>query len=167
MDKLRWGQADLVPDDARAAWGCRAIATSSGAHDMVWDRTDCVGSDEARAELLAMLNDGRPMSWEDLSMMSRRYDDDEVGMAYTDYEVSVRTRSAGGYCYVTIWLHDDDPTRMVDCPVCGGEGALDIDDRCLTCAGKGTVPLERAKEVVAEFTELRNRRIESGVLADG
>jgi len=58
MDKLRYGLPDVVPDSAPAAWGGRLIHDEviAGGRGIVFDRTDCVGSPEARARLIAYLN---------------------------------------------------------------------------------------------------------------
>jgi hypothetical protein len=50
-DILKFGLREAVPPDAPAAWGARLIYPD----DVVWDRTDAIGSDEARRELLEYL----------------------------------------------------------------------------------------------------------------
>jgi hypothetical protein len=56
MDTLGFGLRNAVPNTADAAWGARLIISMDGYVDFVHDRTDVVGSTEAKANLLALLN---------------------------------------------------------------------------------------------------------------
>lgn len=109
IDKLGWGARDLVPEEAKAAWGARLIITQSGDVDIVHDRQDVVGvSDDAKTNLLSQLN---ASSWrENLSNMLKSYqvstrEEAEVVVYENDW-IAVKGNSNGsaGYFYIAAWL---------------------------------------------------------------
>ena len=54
-DRLRFGLGP--PAGVETTWGARWIIDQEGRVDEVWDRTDAIGPDDRRHELLAYLND--------------------------------------------------------------------------------------------------------------
>ncbi len=112
--KLMYGLNDAVPATAKAAWGCRAIVTTSGV-DFVRDRADCVGSDPAdRAKLLATLNErcGRKWIAEADALLAAgwlRSDHAETLTLWEDDVAKVvgNTNASRGYLYVAAWMKEE------------------------------------------------------------
>jgi hypothetical protein len=108
QEKLGWGAANLVPDNAQAAWGARLIITQTGDVDIVHDRQHAVGDDAPVDTLLHHLN---KVGWRDnLSAMLKSgavstRERAEVTV-YQDDLIMVRGNSNGshGYFYAAAWL---------------------------------------------------------------
>jgi len=106
--KLTWGVRGVVPEDAQAAWGARAIYSPGAARplDLVWDRQS-VGSGSLKSmdHLLSLLNGGILNTVQEVT---RGGDpgSQEVAVLYDDDEVRVVGSPQGshGYYYVTAWL---------------------------------------------------------------
>jgi len=106
-----WGQPQVVPSTALAAWGARLIVTQNGDVDFLPDRQ---GSDEGEhsSDLLAVLNERFPVpTMRDLlGVLLRCYDmqtrQAEDFIIYMDDRLTVHANTSGsyGYCYVTAWL---------------------------------------------------------------
>lgn len=113
MSKLRFGYNAGLPEGVRAAWGCRAIWNGSGLPDIVWDRTDAFGDDEARRPLLDYLREiVGDAPWEAARTMSGLWPDrDYDAVLFEDDEVIVRanTQASGGYLYVCAYRKIDVP----------------------------------------------------------
>jgi len=114
LEKLRYGLSGVVPDDARAAWGCRLIVTQDGHVDYVWDRSDIIYATEAdRMELLNRLEIVMPPArlWEAIGallkseVMSTRVNR-EFDIQTLDERIQIRANTNGscGYCYIAAWL---------------------------------------------------------------
>jgi hypothetical protein len=107
IDTLKFGLRDAVPPEALAAWGARLIYPD----DVLADRSDCVGSDQARRELLDYLREhvgARP--WERAREMHNRgelhaRDTSDVTL-YEDERciVLANPRGGSGYLYVAAWM---------------------------------------------------------------
>ena len=104
---LRFGLRDAVPPDALAAWGARLIYPD----DVLWDRTDAVGSDEPRRELLDYLRTAvRDVPFKEARALHARgvlrASGDEDVTLYEDARVKVvaNPRGGSGYLYVAAWL---------------------------------------------------------------
>lgn len=54
---LMFGYRAGLPEGTKAAWGCRAIVTQDGRCDVPWDRSDAIGPDAERQELLSYLRE--------------------------------------------------------------------------------------------------------------
>jgi len=106
--ELTWGVRGVVPEDAQAAWGARAIYSPGAARplDLVWDRQS-VGSGSLKSmdHLLSLLNGGILNTVQEVT---RGGDpgSQEVAILYEDDEVRVVGSPQGshGYYYVTAWL---------------------------------------------------------------
>ena len=108
-----WGASWLVPDEAPAAWGARLIVTQTGDVDMLPDRQNAVGDDDAVSVLLGLLNGGVNKAW--MATLSAMLKACEVhtrrGREVTLYEddlIAVRgnTNGSWGYFYVAAWLKE-------------------------------------------------------------
>lgn len=108
-EKLEWGQHELVPTDARTAWGARLLVTQDGQVDVVPDRMGCAGED--RDEFLLLLTEQFPVPrllgalFELLTSghMNTREARDFTLHDSADLEVHANTKASAGYCYVTAW----------------------------------------------------------------
>jgi hypothetical protein len=104
QEKLGWGAAHLLPDNATAAWGARLIITQTGDVDIVHDRQHAVGNDDDIDDLLNWLNN---VPWrQSLSDMLKSHqvstrEGAEVTV-YQDPYIVVRGNSNGshGYFYI-------------------------------------------------------------------
>lgn len=101
VTSLAWGCKQAIPDGVRAAWGCRAILRQRQV-DVVWDRTDIAGDDDARTELIRHLNGAVGTRWYRDGV--RPPAQDEVFTILDDGIVVFKGRAAGGYLYVTAYL---------------------------------------------------------------
>ncbi len=111
-DRLRFGLDP--PAGVETAWGARWIIDPAGWVDEVWDRTDAIGPDDRRRELLAYLNDqvGRApqeTAAELLRSGRLRWSDETTVTLYEDEVVTVdaNPRRSFGYLYVGAWLKAD------------------------------------------------------------
>ena len=121
--KITWGLRGVVPEDARVAWGARAIyqPSSSRPLDLVWNRQS-VYRQRGRAashpsgessvifhekHLFTLLNGG---ILDTVQEVTRGGDpgSQEVAVLYEDDEVRVVGSPQGshGYYYVTAWLKE-------------------------------------------------------------
>jgi hypothetical protein len=111
-DRLRFGLAP--PAGVDTAWGARWIIDQQGWVDEVWDRTDAIGPDDRRHELLAYLGDqvGRAPH-EAVAELLRsgrlRWSAETPVTLYEDDVVTVRgnPRRSFGYLYVGAWFKAD------------------------------------------------------------
>ena len=108
-----WGASWLVPDGAPAAWGARLIVTQTGDVDMLPDRQNAVGDDDAVSVLLGLLNGGINKAWiGELTRLLKAYEvrtrEEREVTLYEDDLVAVRgnTNGSGGYFYVAAWLKE-------------------------------------------------------------
>jgi hypothetical protein len=111
-DQLRFGLNP--PAGVETAWGARWIIDPEGRVDEVWDRTDAIGPEDRRRELLAYLNDhvGRAphqAAGELLRSGALRWSDETTVTLYDDEVVTVvgNPRRSFGYLYVGAWFKAD------------------------------------------------------------
>jgi hypothetical protein len=106
-EALKFGLRDAVPADAQAAWGARLIYPD----DVLADRSDCIGSDQARRELLDYLREhvgARP--WQrarELHNSGQLHPTDSNNLTlYEDERCIVvgNPHGGSGYLYVAAWL---------------------------------------------------------------
>lgn len=110
--KPPYGLAHVIPDDAVAAWGARAIVTQDGRVDIPWDRGGADGPESERHRLLAHLSavlPGRDLLAlvRDLlraGVMQTRAEEDFVLHMDDAIVIHANTNASVGYCYVTAWL---------------------------------------------------------------
>ena len=128
MEKLAWGLSSEVPEDALAAWGCRAIAkvssrtTKEGRKlhikmyatiDVPCDRKDFVGEGKDRAAFRRWLEENMEGAWakaeELLEAGVMRGDSAELFTLAEDNgaKVVANTNGSHGYLYVAAWLKGD------------------------------------------------------------
>lgn len=105
--KLAFGYSNGVPEGVDTAWGCRALVTQDGDVDVLWDRTDAVGSDGERIKLFAYLNNQVGFVWRDRAselLRSRAMSTREGGehVLFEDDHVVIKgnTNGSAGYLYV-------------------------------------------------------------------
>ncbi len=113
-DRLRFGINP--PAGVETAWGARWIIDPQGWVDQVWDRTDAIGPDERRRELLDYLNDsvGDAPHQKARRLLERgelSWSDDTRVTLYEDETVTVvgNPRRSFGYLYVGAWFRGDLP----------------------------------------------------------
>ena len=115
--QLTWGVRGVIPEDARAAWGARAIYSPGAVLplDLVWDRQSVCRTWGVRGAvrtaggicgyLLSLLNGG---ILDTVQEVTRGGDpgSQEVAVLYDDDEVRVVGSPQGshGYYYITAWL---------------------------------------------------------------
>jgi hypothetical protein len=111
-DQLRFGLNP--PVGVETAWGARWIIDPEGRVDEVCDRTDVIGPEDRRRELLAYLNDhvGRAphqAAGELLRSGALRWSDETTVTLYDDEVVTVvgNPRRSFGYLYVGAWFKAD------------------------------------------------------------
>jgi hypothetical protein len=106
-EALKFGLRDAVPADAQAAWGARLIYPD----DVLADRSDCIGSDQARRELLDYLREhvgARP--WQRARELHNRgqlrpTDSSNLTLYEDEHCIVVGNPHGGsGYLYVAAWL---------------------------------------------------------------
>ncbi len=125
-DRLRFGLAP--PAGVETAWGARWIINQEGRVDEVWDRTDAIGPDARRHELLAYLGDhvGRApheAAGELLRSGRLRWSAETPETLYEDDVVTVvgNPRRSFGYLYVGAWFKADveqaEPLNLATVPV--------------------------------------------------
>jgi len=102
--RVQWGLSDLVPADARAAWGARAIL-KRGVVDLVHDRMDAAFvDDDAKAVFVAWLN-GAGKKW--LNATAEGMHGDEYKLFSHDdgpFHMRANTNKSYGYLYVSAWM---------------------------------------------------------------
>jgi len=111
--KLSFGLNHVIPETAKAAWGCRAIVTQDGTVDLVYDRQDCQGDPAEKHRLVEWLNGGANKAWmakaadllRDYTMSTR---DAHTFTLYVDNKGVVQgdTHGSAGYLYVAAWLKE-------------------------------------------------------------
>jgi hypothetical protein len=115
--QLEWGLKGVIPEDAMAAWGARAILDPGESPMGLLPDRQCVDSadDDSRAELIELLNgpncgDGviRKVQDElrfmlDERMVEPSYDAGHVKL-FDSRRVTVLARVTPDYVYVTCWL---------------------------------------------------------------
>jgi hypothetical protein len=119
-EQLRFGLSP--PEGVETAWGASWIIDQEGWVDEVWDRTDAIGPDDRRRELLDYLNDhvGRAphkAAAELLRSGRLRWSDETTVTLYDDEVVTVvgNPRRSFGYLYVGAWFKADTrPTQPPD-----------------------------------------------------
>ena len=111
-DRLRFGLNP--PDGVQTAWGARWIIDPHGWVDEVWDRTDAIGPDDRRDELLGYLNDHvgdapQQTAQQLLELGELSWSDDTRVTLYEDEVVTVVANPRRSYGHVdctTRWFHD-------------------------------------------------------------
>ncbi len=113
-DQLRFGLNP--PDGVETAWGARWIIDPHGSVDEVWDRTDAVGPDDRRRELLDYLHArvGHAPHQHASRLLERgelSWSQDAPVTLYDDEAVTVvgNPRRSFGYLYVGAWFKADQP----------------------------------------------------------
>ena len=113
---LAFGYKQGLPEGTRAAWGCRAIAHQDGHVDVVWDRVDAFGPDEARLPLLDYLRvvvEAAPFerASELLSSYEMKTREEREFVLFEDDTVIVKgnTNASAGYLYVCAFRKADVP----------------------------------------------------------
>lgn len=105
--KLAFGAPSLVPDEATASWGARAIVNGRYL-DVPYDRTSFASdSDEAKAKLIALLKAKDP-----IKLAEAKIGEAEVDVpitVYEDIDLVVVGRKAGGYFYLSAYLRPEQP----------------------------------------------------------
>ena len=101
-EKLAWGAKELVPADAVAAWGARAIVCGPTALDIVHNRVSVAGDDESKLRLGNKLQALKAIQRAEAKIPGGKLD--EVIPIYEDDEVGMAGRLAGGYFYLAAWL---------------------------------------------------------------
>jgi hypothetical protein len=106
---LRFGQPQILPDTATAAWGARMIVTQTGDVDFLGDRSDASGDTDALFLLLDMrcslpllrdtIGDLLRRGW-----MQTRQGEDFIVHQDDQLTIHANTNGSAGYCYVTAWL---------------------------------------------------------------
>ncbi len=111
-DRLRFGLTP--PASVETAWGARWIIDPEGRVDEVWDRTDAIGPDDRRRELLTYLSDQvgctpQYAARELLQSGRLRWSDNTTVTLYEDEAVTVlgNPRRSFGYLYVGAWFKAD------------------------------------------------------------
>lgn len=107
MRSLAWGLPDLVPDDAPAAWGARAILRN-GVLDIPGDRVDSFFATKGdKTEFIDWLK-GWGMLW--LHDKARTLRGDKAELHSLDdglFHVRCNTNASHGYLYITVWVDND------------------------------------------------------------
>lgn len=117
---LGFGLGREVPDTARAAWGARLIISMDGWVDYLANRTDAVGSEDAKLALFDKLNSTFPIDTLRKVVRSKilageidnrnrtvvLFDDDGL-------KIVANTNASYGYLYVAAWETDDE-YRLVE-----------------------------------------------------
>ena len=112
LRQLGFGWRYIVPEDAQAAWGARLIVNQDGLVDFLGDRTDSVGSDEARSRLYGLLEERFPLprllAAIREGLVERRIRTREVAdiSFFEDDDIAVggNSNASAGYFYVSAWL---------------------------------------------------------------
>jgi hypothetical protein len=114
-DRLRFGLNP--PDGVQTAWGARWIIDPHGWVDEVWDRTDAIGPDDRRRELLHYLDArvGYTPHQKARQLLQRgelSWSQDTTVTLYDDETVTVvgNPHRSFGYLYVGAWFKADLPT---------------------------------------------------------
>lgn len=105
MRPLSYGLQNVIPDDAVAAWGCRAIL-KNGFVDIVPDRKDMVIPEQYMVNFGPWLNDVMSdEGWVDLTAATMKGDRDEV-KAYDlgPFHIRMSTNASYGYLYISAWM---------------------------------------------------------------
>lgn len=103
-----------IPQNARAAWGCRAIVDQTGYVDVPPDRTGHYGERVERQSLYLQLSERAGNAWlaratellSDGEMLTRTAGEHEL---FNDGAVTIvgNTKSSGGYLYVCAYWNAD------------------------------------------------------------
>lgn len=99
---LNYGIRDIIPDDAVAAWGARAILRN-GVLDIVWDRVDYTDAAPSDSEFLTWMNhNGLPWVREQAEAIPgnenkiHRLDDGP-------FHIACNAQASHGYLYISAW----------------------------------------------------------------
>jgi len=111
-DRLRFGLNP--PEGVQTAWGARWIIDPQGWVDEVWDRTDVIGPDDRRRELLDYLDArvGYAPHQKARQLLERgelSWSQDTTVTLYDDETITVvgNPRRSFGYLYVGAWFKAD------------------------------------------------------------
>ena len=111
-DRLRFGLNP--PEGVQTAWGARWIIDPQGWVDEVWDRTDAIGPDDRRRELLDYLDArvGYTPHQKARQLLERgelSWSQDTTVTLYDDETITVvgNPRRSFGYLYVGAWFKAD------------------------------------------------------------
>ena len=104
MKSPAWGLPDLIPDDAPAYYGCRAILRN-GVLDFVPNRTYAYFEDDKVEKVFLKWLNGAGLKW------LRKVAKDAYGNVDELYEycaprfhMCANTQASYGYLYVTAWM---------------------------------------------------------------
>jgi len=103
MKNLKYGIRDIIPDDAVAAWGARAIL-KNGNVDLVPDRGDYFGEDEPWDSFGDWVN-SVAMAW--LEKQAEAIRGNENNLHSLDdgcFHIRCNAQASHGYLYVTAWM---------------------------------------------------------------
>jgi hypothetical protein len=111
-DRLRFGLNP--PEGVQTAWGARWIIDPQGWVDEVWDRTDAIGPDDRRRELLDYLDahvgyTPHQKARQLLECGELSWSQDTTVTLYDDETITVvgNPRRSFGYLYVGAWFKAD------------------------------------------------------------
>jgi len=102
--RVQWGLSDLVPEDAVAAWGARAILRNY-VLDMPPDRMNAAFEDDTSKQVFLMWLNTRCAKW--LEAVARQARGDEAELFSFDdgpFHMRANTNKSYGYLYVTAWM---------------------------------------------------------------
>ena len=105
MRPLAYGLQNVIPETAKAAWGCRAIL-NAGCVDIVHDRKDMEIPDESAVEFKAWLRDVMSdHGWVDVVAKRMKGNRDDVeSLDRSNFHVRMSTNSSYGYLYISAWM---------------------------------------------------------------
>lgn len=111
MEELKFGYKKGVPEDAKAAWGCRAIVTQDGMVDVVPDRVHLAGDDPDAQELLSYLMAKVEHRWIERAakllytgVIHTRVAGEHVLFEDDQVVVKGNTNASAGYLYVCAYM---------------------------------------------------------------
>ena len=106
MKSPAYGLPNLIPDDAVAYFGCRAIL-KNGIVDILLDRKDCSFNDEKSKKQFA--------TWFEKQLKPRGWITKEAKLCYGNedklhsfddgkFHIRMNTKASYGYLYITAWM---------------------------------------------------------------
>lgn len=104
MKSLAWGLPNLIPDDAVAAWGARAILRQ-GVLDFPRDRCDAFGDEGEKLVFSRWLSrHGFPWLDEDIAFSAKGNEARLYSLDDGRFHMRANTNASYGYLYVTAWM---------------------------------------------------------------
>jgi len=104
MATIQWGLSSLVPEDAPAAWGARAIL-QNGFVDLIPDRQGMGFSDDLAKHSLAVWLGTQGLAW--LGRIAKQMRGDESKLYEHDdegFHIRANTNASHGYVYIAAWV---------------------------------------------------------------